>query len=216
MDLLAVISGSAQDFKLILDYLPSYLPQFTQFHNVMTGISLGAHTAYHMASLAPGQFEAFAIVVGCPTLGSLLLNRLGIDPTSLGTTLSELGCVPYEKVEKFMTQEQKRRYPRALAESIQAGDRKVFREFTTDTPVLICNGKLDPLVPTFYTAEWLKKRWDAGSIDGGGDRVDFFVQDNTGHSCTKEMVRMIAGWLGVLFELKSAGLTTPAITESRL
>jgi hypothetical protein len=216
MDLLSVISGSAQDFKLILDYLPTYFPQFVHFHNVMTGISLGAHAAYRIASLAPGQFEAFAIVVGCPTLGSLLLNRLGIDPSSLGTAASELGSIPYEKLEKFMTQEQKRRYPHALAESIRAGDRKVLQEFPTDIPALICNGKLDPLVPPFYTAEWLKKRWEGGLVNQGGDRMDFFVQDNTGHSCTKEMVGMISDWLAGLFESRAADFAAPALTESRL
>ncbi|CZR58720.1 uncharacterized protein PAC_08612 [Phialocephala subalpina] len=213
MDLLSTISGSAQDFKLILDYLPTYFPQFTHFHNIMLGMSLGAHTSYRIASLAPGQIEGFAIVVGCPNISSLLLTRLGIDPASLNTTAAELGEVSYDELENIMNKSQRRRWPRALSDSIREGDRKVYEEFPTDLPMLICNGKQDPLVPTFHTADWLEKRRQNGLIEE--DMVKFFVQDNTGHSCTKEMVAMIAGWIGKMFEEEVVQLT-PVLTESRL
>ncbi|KAF8852582.1 hypothetical protein BDZ45DRAFT_599741 [Acephala macrosclerotiorum] len=213
MDLLSTISGSAQDFKLILDYLPTYFPQFTHFHNIMLGISLGAHTSYRLASLVPGQIEGFAIVVGCPNISSLLLTRLGIDPASLGTTMAELGEVPYDELEKIMNKEQRRRWPGALSRSIREGDRIVYEEFPTDVPMLICNGKQDSLVPTFHTADWLAKRRENGIMDE--ELVRFFVQDNTGHSCTKEMVAMISRWIGTIFESEIVPLP-PVLTESRL
>lgn len=216
MDLLSLISGSAQDFKLILDYLPAYLPQFTRFHNIMTGISLGGHTAYRLASLAPGQFEGFAIVVGCPTLASLLLSRLGIDPAAFDTTKAELGSVSYDRLQATMNEEQRRRWPRALAEQISEGDRNVYEEFPADVPLLLCNGKQDPLVPAFYTASWLEKRSRNGLSPGEEEKVKFFVQENTGHSCTKEMVAMIAAWLGNMFEYPVTPTVTPVLTESRL
>jgi pimeloyl-ACP methyl ester carboxylesterase len=215
MDLLSLISGSAQDFKLILDYLPAYLPQFTRFHNIMTGISLGGHTAYRLASLAPGQFEGFAIVVGCPTLASLLLSRLGVDPAAFGTTAAELGSVSYDRLEKVMNDEQRRRWPQALAELISEGDRKVFEDFPADVPVLLCSGKQDPLVPAYYTASWLEKK-RRKLAPGEEDNTKFFVQDNTGHSCTKEMVAMIASWIGNMFEYSIDPTVTLVLTESRL
>lgn len=215
MDLLSVISGSAQDFKLILDYLPTYFLQFTRFHNIMLGISLGAHTSYRLASLCPGQIEGFAIVVGCPTLGSLLLNRLRVDATALDTTVAELGDVKYDRLEKVMNDQQKRRWPRALAELIQEGDRKVYEDFPSDVPLLVCNGKQDPLVPTFHTAAWLEKRREDILALGEDETVKFFVQDNTGHSCTKEMVAMIAAWIGNMFESKATGVRS-VLSESRL
>ena len=214
MDLLSVISGSAQDFKLILDYLPAYFPQFTHFHNIMAGVSLGAHTAYRIASLAPGQFEGFATVVGCPTLTSLLLSRLGIDPAAVSAVAAELDGVSYERLEKVMDKEQRRRWPQALAELIREGDRKVYEEFPADVPLLICNGKQDPLVPAFYTTSWLEKRRVNG-LSLEERNVEFFVQDNTGHSCTKEMVAMIAAWLGNIFESRSVEHTS-VLAESRL
>jgi len=215
MDLLSVISGSAQDFKLILDYLPTYFPQFTHFHNIMFGISLGAHTAYRLASLFPGQIEGFAIVVGCPTIGSLLLNRLRIDAAALGTSVAELGEVSYDRLEKVMNDQQSRRWPRALAELIQESDKKVYEEFPVNVPLLVCNGKQDPLVPTFHTASWLEKRRENILAPGEEEMVKFFVQDNTGHSCTKEMVAMIAAWIGNMFESKAPGITS-VLSESRL
>ncbi len=213
-----MVSGSTQDFKLILDYLPTYFPQFTRFHNIVFGISLGAHTAYRLASLAPGQIEGFAIVVGCPNLSSLLLSRLGIDPAALGTTMLELGEVSYDKLENIMDNEQRRRWPRALSELIREGDRKVYEEFPTDVPLLLCSGKQDPLVPAFHTAEWLNKRRENVLAPGEEENVKFFVQDNTGHSCTKEMVAMIAAWIGKMFESKVVEfIPVPnALPESRL
>ncbi|KAF5660356.1 alpha beta hydrolase family domain-containing protein [Fusarium circinatum] len=142
IDLMSMISGSAQDFKLILDYLPAYLPRFCNFHNIMLGVSLGGHTAWRMASVAPGQIEAFAIVVGCPNLTSLLLSRLGLDAASLGIDQDELDKVPYDELEKVMSQEQRRRWPRALAELVREGDRKARDEFPRTVPLLMCNGKL--------------------------------------------------------------------------
>ncbi|EXJ70406.1 uncharacterized protein A1O5_06474 [Cladophialophora psammophila CBS 110553] len=201
MDLLSMISGSAQDFKLILDYLPAYLPQFTRFHNIMAGVSLGGHTAWRMAPLAsPGQIEGFAMVVGCPSLTPLLLSRLGID------TAADLTTATYDDLEKVMTAEQKRRWPRVLAELVQEGDRAVADTFPADLPVLLCSGALDPLVPARYTAAWVERR---RHLERGGDEcnvgsddgpVRFFVQENTGHSCTKEMVALLASWLGDVFQ----------------
>jgi pimeloyl-ACP methyl ester carboxylesterase len=161
----------------------------------MAGISLGGHTAWRMASLAPGQLAGFAMVVGCPNLTSLLLDRLGIDPASLGTTAEQLESVSYERLEKVMDEQQKRRWPCALAELIREGDRKVYEEFPAHVPVLLCNGMQDQLVPAFYTASWVER-----TRRRNGGNANFFVQKNTGHSCTKEMVAMMAAWLGNMFE----------------
>lgn len=197
MDLLSLISGSAQDFKLILDYLPTYFPQFTGFYNVMAGVSLGGHTAWRMASIASaGDLHGLAMIVGCPNLTALLLGRLGIDPASLGTTEDELHKVSYEKLERVMNEEQRRRWPKPLAELVGDGDRRVSEEFPADIPLLLCNGMQDELVPARHTAAWVNDHRCQGA-----SKVDFFVQDNTGHSCTKEMVAMLAAWLGTLFEV---------------
>jgi pimeloyl-ACP methyl ester carboxylesterase len=197
-----MISGSAQDFKLVVDFMPAYLPQFSGFHNIMMGVSLGGHTAWRLAALAPGQFEAFAIVVGCPNLTSLLVERLGIDPNDLNTKGEELDTVSYERLSKVMNEQQRRRWPSALADLVREGDRRVYEEFPTDLPLLMCNGVHDQLVPARYTSSWLERtsRMNNESVSKK-KKSRLFVQENTGHSCTKEMVNMIAEWLGDMYRL---------------
>lgn len=203
VDLLSMISGATQDFKLVLDFLPAYFPQFNRMHNIMLGVSLGAHTAWRMASAAPGQFDAFAMVVGCPNLTSLLLERLGIDASALGVKGEELETVSYEQLEKLMDESQRRRWPRALAEFIREGDRKIYEEFPSDVPLFLCNGEYDKLVPARYTTSWLERRSALrnGTVTSKDIKPRLFIQENTGHSCTKEMVAMLADWLGDMYKL---------------
>ena len=167
----------------------------------MLGVSLGGHTAWRMASLAPNQLEAFAIVVGCPSLTSLLVERLGIDAAALGTKGEELHKVSYQRLEKVMNKQQRRRWPRALAELVREGDRKIYEEFPPHVPLLMCNGVHDRLVPARYTSSWLETRsLQNGDLALGKNNAKLFIQENTGHSCTKEMVSMIAEWLGDMYK----------------
>lgn len=197
-----MIFGAAQDFKLLLDFLPAYLPQFKKFHNIMMGVSLGGHTAWRMPLLAPGQLEAMSIVVGCPTLTSLLLERLGVDASSLGVGAEDLHTIEYDDLEKVMTLQQRRRWPRALANLVRDTDRKVEKGVPLDMPILMCNGEYDKLVPARYTKTWLNRREASLPEDHSkrSSRTNLFVQENTGHSCTKEMVAMVAEWLGNMYQ----------------
>ncbi|CAK7236093.1 hypothetical protein SCUCBS95973_009489 [Sporothrix curviconia] len=215
IDLLSLIDGGVYDFQLVMDYLPMYLPQFARLHNVMAGVSLGAHTAWRLAALAaPGQVQGYAMVVGCPNLTSLLAARLGVGPDDLGEGEDDtrLDLVEDEaRWDALLDDTQKRRFPRSLATLVRRQDRRIADSFPTDTPILLCNGAQDELVPARYTAAWAKARGvlPTGNVerkpllDGGKDAkpplIDLLIQDNTGHSCTKEMVARIAVWLGDLF-----------------
>jgi pimeloyl-ACP methyl ester carboxylesterase len=185
-----MIEGSAQDFKLIMEFLPAYLPHFAHIYNIMGGISLGGHTAWRIASLAPGRFHGFAMIVGSPNLTSLLLSRLGIE-----TDLSEIDTISYEKLYELMNPQQRRMWPGALDKLVRDGDRVVAESFPANVPIMLCNGKYDKLVPAKYTEKWVVRRNQSKNIK-------LFVQDNTGHSCTKEMVAMLAVWLGDMFHLQ--------------
>ncbi|KAJ5669037.1 hypothetical protein N7462_010107 [Penicillium macrosclerotiorum] len=138
----------------------------------MAGVSLGGHTAWRIASLAsPGQFHAYAMIVGCPKLSSLLLDRLKRNSTE--------------------SEKQQSRWPQALSEIVDRDDREVANYFPNNVPLLLCNGAYDRLVPAKYTAEWIEERRSKGCEQD----ITFYVQENTGHSCTKEMVAMMAVWL---------------------
>lgn len=143
------------------------------------------------------------MVVGCPNLTSLLLERLGIDAAVFGVKEEELETVEYDQLEKVMNEQQRRRWPRALAELTSKDDKRILEEFPTDIPVFLCNGEYDKLVPSRYTSAWLERRKAilSGDLASEESNVRLFVQENTGHSCTKEMVAMLADWLGSLYKL---------------
>ncbi|EPE04424.1 rna polymerase ii holoenzyme mediator subunit [Ophiostoma piceae UAMH 11346] len=203
MDLLSLIDGGVHDFKLVMDYLPMYLPQFSRLHNIMGGVSLGGHVAWRMAALAsPGQVAAYVMVVGCPNLTSLLLGRLGIKGSEFaGGPVDEtrLDRISYDELEPLLSSQQRQRWPRALADHVGAADKYAAEEFPRDVPMLLCNGIVDELVPARYTAAWAERRKQDTQ---GTQPIELNIQDNTGHSCTKEMVARIASWLGDLYEAK--------------
>lgn len=204
MDLLSTIAGCVHDFKLVIDYLPTYFPSFARFHNIMAGVSLGGHTAWRLAIEAPKALDGMAVIVGSPNLTSLLLNRLGIDVDALDIVAEELENVEYDRLEKVMNEEQRQRWPRALAELIQKTDREISKNLPTNIPLLLCNGMQDQLVPARYTASWVNRRVKMGE-NGMVNSTNFFVQDNTGHSCTKEMVTLLSTWLVNLYEMRRVG-----------
>jgi len=187
---MSLIDGSALDFKLVMSYLPAYFPQFKTFHTIMAGVSLGGHTAWRMPAIVPGQIKAMCMVVGCPNLTALLLSRLRFDPEILSTTSSELYKIPYDQLVTALNEKQKGRWSKTLHELVSAQDRLIEEEFP-NVPLLLMGGKEDPLVPVKHTEPWVEKRKD-------NKNIELFVQDNTGHSCTKEMVAKIAVWLSDL------------------
>lgn len=130
------------------------------------------------------------MVVGSPNLTSLLLSRLGIQ-----IDLSDIDTLEYKQIYELMTPQQRRMWPRTLDKLVRDGDRVVTESFPTDVPILLCNGKYDKLVRAKHTEEWVAKRKHSKNIK-------LLVQDNTGHSCTKEMVAMLAVWLSDMFRVQ--------------
>lgn len=129
-------------------------------------------------------------MLASPNLTALMLNRLRIEPTLLNTTAEELYKIPYETLAKTMTEEQRKKWPHVLSQLVADQDAAIDEHFP-DIPLLLMGGKQDPLVPVRFTEPWVKKHAERD--------VEFFVQDNTGHSCTKEMVAKMAEWLGNLY-----------------
>ncbi|KAL2824346.1 Alpha/Beta hydrolase protein [Aspergillus cavernicola] len=193
-DMLSIVSASAHDFQLLIDYLPAYLPvHFSKFYNIIAGVSLGGHTAWRIAqSLGATKVHGIAPIVGSPNLTGLMVNRLGVDPAALNSVTQDLYSFAYKDLAAILNEEQKRRWPESLSNVIQAADRAIAEDFPRDIAILAQNGGLDPLVPNDFTARWMQHY-------EGRDKTDYFVQQNTGHTFTKEMVANIAGWLVGLF-----------------
>jgi pimeloyl-ACP methyl ester carboxylesterase len=166
----------------------------------MAGVSLGGHVSWRMPALFPhGEIEAMFMVVSCPNLTALMLSRLGLDPSLLHTTFDELYEVPYDELVKVLDEKQKPRWPRRLHELMSEGDRKVKEEWEDDMPLLLMGGKQDPLVPVRFMEPWVEERREREKSGEAKGKLEVFVQDNTGHSCTKEMVWKMAEWLSGLY-----------------
>jgi fermentation-respiration switch protein FrsA (DUF1100 family) len=192
--MLSVISGAAQDFDLLIDYLPTYLPQFNKFYNIMSGMSLGGHTSWRLGTNSSSKLHGLAIIIGSPNMAALLLNRLGVDSNVLSPLADDIYKIPYDTLSGLLTEEQRRRWPRALHDLVAELDRNTAEKFPKDVPTYILNGKLDPLVPDRFTEAWVAKRKAEGYTN-----LDHFAQENTGHTCTQVMVGNIADWLVKLF-----------------
>ena len=204
-DLVSLINGSAQDLHLIISLLPSYLPHFSITRNFVFGFSLGGHCAWRLPRLFSGNegpnINGMAIAIGSPDLTGLLLSRLGVDVKTLKKSVGEEDTykLPYEALEGIMSEQQKRCWPKSLHDVVAADDRFIDRSFPlgyrardTGTELLLQNGVLDTLVPPDFTESWVKSH---GAGRGEQDGIWFVTQENTGHSCTKEMVARVADWL---------------------
>jgi pimeloyl-ACP methyl ester carboxylesterase len=132
-------------------------------------------------------FKTQLLTLNSPNLTALLLSRLSFDPAILSTTISELCNISYDDLVKVLNEKQKSRWPRALHELVSSQDRKIDEDFP-DVPLLLMGGTDDTLVPVKHTEPWVASR-------KGNKNIEFFVQENTGHSCTKEMVAKMAIWL---------------------
>lgn len=195
--MLSIVSGGAQDVELLINWLPTYLPQFSKFYNIISGISLGGHTSWRVASsglASKGKLHGAAIIIGCPNLSALLLSRLGVDLDALNVPIDQVYTVPYDKLSALLNETQRKQWPKALSQVLAELDEITDTQYPWNLPTYILNGKLDPLVPNKFTEPWLTKRRAEGY-----ENIEYFVQENTGHTCTKEMVHNVAQWLVRLF-----------------
>ena len=201
-DMLSSIAGSAHDLELLIDYLPLYLPgRFEKFYNVVSGISLGGHISWRMATssvAARGKIHGLAIVVGCANLTALLLSRLGVSTAAFTVPLNKLYGLPYDQLSAILMEVQRQRWPRAVSELLTELDRATDEAFPRNIPTLVLHGALDQLVPNIITeANVTNQKAEADA------NIEYFVQQNAGHTCTLEMVDRMAEWLATLFVLKT-------------
>jgi esterase/lipase len=194
--MLSLISASASDFGILFDYLPSHIPgRFKKFYNIMAGVSLGGHVAWRVSkSVGANKIHGIVPIIASPNLTGLMLSRLGVDASILKLTYRDLYTLPYRELATVLTEEQQRRWPESLSKIVQETDRAIEEDFPKDIPMLIQNGELDLLVPSEFATQWAQH-----TNPDPCKKIECFVQKNTGHTCTKEMVTNTADWLVRLF-----------------
>lgn len=190
-DMISEVFGDAQDYTVIAQFLPAYLPQcYNKVFNIMSGISLGGHTTWRTAVTSNNLFDAYAPIIGCPNLSRMMIERLQVElPESLANETTPLN---YEDVEAYMTDDQKEKWPRHFANIVYENDVNISNIDRAAKPILVLNGGLDPLVPNRFSIIW-------NSIKPS-EKVTLIAQDNAGHQCTLEMVNHLENWVSKLLE----------------
>ncbi|KNG83314.1 hypothetical protein ANOM_007579 [Aspergillus nomiae NRRL 13137] len=166
-DMLAMIDGNVFDIQAVMKYLKVYTgDRFTPTEFVMSGLSLGGHTAWDILSKVEG-IQAAIIIVGSPNLTDLLTERLGDAADSEdGTGLTK--------------------WPKSISAMYKARDQSLDQ--INGKHILILNGALDMLVPNKFTLPWVER--NASQND-----VSFNVFENTGHWLSFEMMDTIVEWV---------------------
>ncbi|GAB1192616.1 hypothetical protein APSETT444_001809 [Aspergillus pseudonomiae] len=159
--------GNVFDIQAVMKYLKVYTgDRFTPTEFVMSGLSLGGHTAWDILSKVEG-IQAAIIIVGSPNLTDLLTERLGDAADSEdGTGLTK--------------------WPKSISAMYKARDQSL--EQINGKRILILNGALDMLVPNKFTLPWVER--NASQND-----VSFNVFENTGHWLSFEMMDTIVEWV---------------------
>ncbi|KAB8223731.1 Alpha/Beta hydrolase protein [Aspergillus novoparasiticus] len=166
-DMLAMIDGNIFDIQTVMKYLSVYTEGlFTPTEFVMSGLSLGGHTAWDILSKVQG-IKAAIIIVGSPNLTDLLIERLDNAADSEKGTDST-------------------KWTESISLMYRGRDRSLGN--IHGKRILILNGALDAVVPSKFTLPWIEK-------NGSRNDVSFNVFENTGHWLSLEMMDTIVEWV---------------------
>jgi pimeloyl-ACP methyl ester carboxylesterase len=194
-DLLTMIQGSAQDASLVMDVLPAYLPFCVVgkgIRHVVTGASLGGHTCWRVAQIrGKAKLHAMAPMIATPYLSLMLLRRLkyqvpGDNGAAVHLSAShDHHMVSARNARSKLGKEAQKYWPESLHELALSLDSLNVED---GIKVFILNGENDPSIPPKYSEQFYER-------NKGNKDIKLFVQPNTVHSCTPEMLDRIGQWL---------------------
>ncbi|GAA6062521.1 hypothetical protein JCM10212_001571 [Sporobolomyces blumeae] len=174
VDMMAIQTGTARDVSFLIDFLPPVLFPHDERHVqewYCAGISLGGHATW----LALGHDPRISLgipIIGSPSTLTLLSDRAQSLAPCLGGPLPVSG--PF--------------FPSTFVSLLDRVDPSNLPIESTwkGKKVLVLSGQDDELVPfekggTSAFVERLR-------TEAGLDRLDVWVQPNTGHACTPEMM----------------------------
>ncbi|KAF9892248.1 hypothetical protein FE257_002025 [Aspergillus nanangensis] len=165
-DMLSTMDGIVVDARIVMKFLRSYVEdRFVPTQFIISGMSLGGHTAWNMLADEP-RVTAGVIIVGSPNLTDMMAERLHAVESDgsidAGRWLLSIQTLYRDRDESVAAIEGKE--------------------------MLIMNGALDKLVPSKYTDPWVEKYSDR-------NHVEFYVYENTGHYVSFEMIETVTRWV---------------------
>ncbi|KAI9698890.1 MAG: hypothetical protein M1820_007311 [Bogoriella megaspora] len=210
-DMFSIYQGTGTDTSLLLDYLPAYAfprgeRQLTT--NLVLGVSLGAHAAWHCI-MNDSRFIAAVIVVGCPDFLALMADRARKSKLESWTSSKPPGSQFFGSPD----------FPPALLQTVQVYDpastlismldvndedrlsrlskpererlRPVMEDRLGGRKILNMAGGDDKLVPYSCGEAFLKFLKGAvapgGWFSGQGTSIEDIVYDGVGHEFTPAM-----------------------------
>lgn len=170
-DMLGVIDQASAEVELVAEYLPTYIAELGQAVAqktaipLVTGISLGGHISWKLAVGRLGCFGTQYVKGIAPIVGCPDTQQMLLDRYAI--QVSGGGGLPSMPKNSY-------------AERVNL--------IGTEYPVLALCGADDKLVPARYTEKWAKE----GQLSAN---QKVYVQPNTGHVCTPEMIDMLCEWI---------------------
>ena len=218
LDMFSCYAGTAQDTSLLLDYLPGYIfPKVSDgrriVQNLVLGISLGGHAAWHVL-MHDKRFNTAVVTVGCPDYTRLITDRARLSKRKTWTSSSPPG-------RDFLGSAD---FPPSLIEAVKQADpagliwslpglnwqkdqehlhanltdeeRQVLQPVMSrcfgNKRILNLSGGADKLVPYAHSkpfVDWLKTvSGKGGWFEGSGLVVEDIVFDGVGHEVPSRMV----------------------------
>ena len=225
LDMFSCYTGTAQDTSLLLDYLPGYIfPEAGDsrrvVQNLVLGVSLGGHAAWHVVMQDP-RFSAAVVTIGCPDYTRLLSDRARLSKRKTWTESSSPGrdFLGSSDFPPALIEVIKRNDPAGLIWSLPGlnwrKDQEHLHITLTDDErqallptitrcfgnkrILNLSGGADKLVPYAHSKpfiDWLKTvNAQGGWFEGSGLVLEDIVFDGVGHevpsSMVTEMVRFV-------------------------
>ncbi|KEF62052.1 uncharacterized protein A1O9_00024 [Exophiala aquamarina CBS 119918] len=228
LDMYSSYAGTAADTSLLLDYLPGYIfphSERTIDHNIVLGISLGGHAAWHVIMQDP-RFSAAIPVIGCPDYARLMADRARLSkrkhwletqgrhflgspdfPPSLLEILRRTD--PASLVASCL-----RDTPREQAWSVLEdtdGDKAALAPLMArcfgNKRILVLSGGADKLVSYAHSKpflDWLKgSAAEGGWFAGGGLHLEDYVYEGIGHEVPGTMVAQMVKFVNETLDTTS-------------
>jgi pimeloyl-ACP methyl ester carboxylesterase len=198
VDLCSGIEGSTQDTLLVVEYLPSVLPTVveTPIRNIITGVSLGGHISWRVANLlGPDKVHGIVPIISTPNLALMLVDRFYNQVLGRKLEIPEgISQVEFANstYRALLDGPERQKLASALPTSLWETVSKVDCQLETDFRIrtfILC-GRDDPLVPAAFNERWLTQR-----NRDRHEQIKIFIQPNTGHTLTPEMVDLAGTWL---------------------
>lgn len=233
LDMYSSYAGTAADTSLLLDYLPGYIfphSDRTIDHNIVLGVSLGGHAAWHVILHDP-RFSAAIPVIGCPDYARLMADRARLSkrkhwlesqgrnflgspdfPPSLMQSLRRTDPAAFISSHLRQTPSEQAFFSSPLAASLSADDlaalTPVMARCLGNKRILVLSGGADKLVSHSHSKpflDWLQRSSaEGGWFAGGALHLEDHVFDGVGHEVPASMVLQMVKFVNATLDIESS------------